>query len=630
MQYLESKQYFPMSNFRTLNEMLDRTFRDYAGQTAVVYRLRPADKPTVKSYSLMQHDYLALQQGLAAELPAIPVGERRVAISGENSYFWMLTYLAAVTGLGTVIPLDRLLQPEETMGLLRRSRADTLVCDAAIYLKLSEANVWANLPDLHKIIVMLPERLSGGQQAELEQERAVRGASLRLFADVLTAGETISFSGQSRPIPLPDLEASLILIFTSGTTANSKGVLLSHRSIGANLQGLEGFVTLPHAVRLLSVLPLNHAFENTCGFLFALDIGAEIYISDGIRYIQQNMKEYKIQMMIGVPAIFESFHKRIMATAAKGGQLKKLKLGLKISRFLMKIGIDRRRKIFASVHEALGGEFSVAIAGAAPMNLEIINFFEDIGVRIIQGYGLTETSPVVAGCNTQLFVAGTVGVALPGVEVAVASEQAGEEGEILIRGPIVMNGYYDDPIATAEVMDKDGWFHSGDLGTIDPATGCLTIKGRLKSVIVLESGRKVFPEELEQLINQSGQSFVKDSLVFGQTDEQGKVAVAVKLVLDKEGLETLRSEGDNRTLQERLDDLIKQVNASIPPFKRINSYFFSFQDMIRTTTLKVKRSAEMEALRRELEESGLRFKELAGKNIDELFLTSDPEPEAAT
>ncbi len=613
MQYLESKQYFPISDFSTLNEMFDRTFLEHAEQTAVIYRLTPAEPPTRKSYKLMQADYLALQQGLLSGLPEVPAGERRIAISGENSYFWMLSYLAAVTGLGTVIPLDRLLQPEETIGLLQRSRADTLLVDASIYLKLCASDAWASLPHLKSVVVMLPERLGTSQSAELARELEANPQGLHLFSAVLQEGYKLASSGQSRRIPLPDPEASLILIFTSGTTANSKGVLLSHRSIGANMQGLEGFVKLPEAVRLLSVLPLNHAFENTCGFLFALNLGAEIYISDGIRYIQQNMAEYKIQMMIGVPAIFEAFHKRILATAAKSGQLKKLKLGLKISRFLRRLGIDKRRQIFASVHEALGGDFSMAIAGAAPMNLEIINFFEDIGVRIMQGYGLTETSPVVAGCNTQLFVAGSVGVAIPGIEVAVASETLGEEGEILVRGPIVMNGYYEDPVATAEVIDQDGWFHTGDLGAIDPATGCLTIKGRLKSVIVLESGRKVFPEELEQLINQTGQAFVKDSLVFGQTDEQGNVAVAVKLVIDKE----------SSNLKERLDELIRSVNALIPPFKRINSYFFSFQDMIRTTTLKVKRTAEIEALFRELEERGLRFKEIAGQNIDELFMETE-------
>ncbi|NCC83468.1 MAG: hypothetical protein EOM03_05000 [Clostridia bacterium] len=617
MQSLQSQQYFPMSDFKTLNEMLDRTFQKHADQTAVVYRLRPQDEPSRVTYKQMQEDYLAVQQGLAEML----AGDRRVAITGENSYFWMLSYLAAVTGLGTVIPLDRLLQPEETIGLLVRSEADTLVCDASIYLKLRASDSWAGLAHLQHVVLMLPERLSSKQQADLDAALAETSLKVTLakFADVLKRGHEIVASAAAKSFALPDPNASLILIFTSGTTANSKGVLLSHRSITADLKGIEGFIKLPHAVRMLSVLPLNHAFENTCGFLYGLDAGAEICISDGLRYIQQNMQEYKIQMIIGVPAIFEAFHKRIMANAAKTGQEKKLRFGLRLSGLLRKFGVDVRRKIFASVHEAFGGEFSMAIAGAAPMSLEIINFFENIGVRIMQGYGLTETSPVVAGCNTELFVAGTVGVAMPGVEVAIENEAPGETGEILIRGDLLMNGYYRDPEATAEAIDKDGWFHSGDLGAIDEKTGCLAINGRIKSLIVLESGKKVVPEELELLINQNGQTFVKDSLVFSQTDEQGKVVLAAKLVLDKDSLESIISAGDNRSIQERVDELIKTVNGMIPSFKRINTYFFSFQDMIRTTTLKVKRAAEIEVFLHELQKRGLLLKEIAGKNIDDYF-----------
>lgn len=611
MQYLESKQYFPMSDFSTLNEMLNRSFRNYPDQTAVTYRVRPDDEPERVTYRQMEADAHAVQQGLAQLQP----GTRRIAVTGENSYHWMLTYMATVTGLGTVIPLDRLLLPAETAGLLERSEADTLVCDASMYLKLRESGELRSLSHLNQIIVMFPERLNDEDRVALGQAFAASEESLKmsLFSEVLADGQALLNSGQKIDLELPDPEESLILIFTSGTTANSKGVLLSHKSIGSNIKSLEGFVKIPERVRMLSLLPLNHAFENTCGFLFALNVGAEIYIADGLRYVQQNMKEYKIQMVIGVPAIFEAFHKRIMATVKKTGKDKKLRTGIKISRFLRKIGVDRRRKLFADIHEAFGGEFSMAIAGAAPMNLEIINFFEDIGVRIMQGYGLTETSPVVAGCNTQLFVAGTVGVGLPEVEVAIDSDTPGEPGEILVRGDLLMNGYYRDEAATQEAIDADGWFHTGDLGAIDEKTGCLTIKGRLKSLIVLDSGKKVFPEELEQLINQGGEAFVKDSLVFSQPDESGRTIITAKIVLDKEALE------GQSDVRERIEQLIAEVNAQIPAFKRINTFFYTFSDMIRTTTLKVKRPAEIAAIMQTLQEHGLRLREITGRNVDELL-----------
>lgn len=616
MQKIDAVTYFPMSTFTTLNEMLTRTVSEHADQTAVVYREKADDVAIRKTYRELEQDMEGLKQALYSLDQRVG---RRIAVVGENSYPWMLAYLSTVTALGTVIPLDRLLQADEMIGLLERAEADTLVVDVSIYLKLLEDNALSVLENLRHVVLMLPERLNKKEQIRYVETKQTAPAAIAVheFDSLLDAGLTIDSSNSKSYFPLPDPAASTILIFTSGTTSNAKGVLLSHRSLCSNLRGLEGMVRFPDAVRLLSVLPLNHAFENTCGLLFALNIGAEIYVCDGLRYVQQNMQEYKTQMLIGVPNLFDAFYKKILLKAKKSGSVKKMNIAIRLSRILRKVGIDVRRKLFSEIHEAFGGELAYAIVGAAAMKTEVGAFFEDIGVRIMQGYGLTETSPVVAGCNTQLLVNGSVGVPLTGVEVAVDTDVDGEPGEILVRGDLLMNGYYRDPEATAEVIDRDGWFHTGDLGQIDPKTNTLSIRGRLKSMIVLANGKKVFPEEIEQLISEKAAAFVKDTLVFSHPDEKGETIITAKFVLDKEALEALAVNEDHSKIQEMLENLLQEVNQLIPQFKRIQSHFYSFHDMIRTTTLKVKRNAEVEKILLFMQKSGLDWRKLRGINLDQ-------------
>ncbi len=619
MQKLDAITYFPSSDIKNLDDMLRQSVKKHAERTAIVYRVTPDRDPIRVSYKELGQDVEALKQGLNA---IQEMDTRRIAVTGENSYFWMLSYYASVNALGTVVPLDRLLQANEMYSLLSRSEVDTLICDANIYLNLVQNEDLEQLPHLKHIVLMLPERLSKRDKEAFDALHATKLESkiaIHDFSKVLSDGHKILKEGSPRVFLEPDAEEPLILIFTSGTTANSKGVMLTHRSITSNLKSLEGMVRFPEKVRLLSVLPLNHAFENTCGMLYTLHIGAEVAISDGLRYVQQNMQEYKTQMLIGVPNLFDAFYKRILATAKKSGSEKKLRLGIKISRILRKFGIDKRRSLFSEVHAAFGGELRYSIVGAAPMNPEVSQFFEDIGVRIMQGYGLTETSPVVAGCNTQLLVNGSVGVPLPGVELAIDNQAPGETGEILVRGDLLMSGYYRDPAATAEVIDEDGWFHTGDLGQIDPKTNTLSIKGRLKSMIVLDGGKKVYPEEIEQLLSEQGQDFIKEALVFGRQDERGQTVITAKFVLDKDLITAYEKDNEGLSIQERLEQLITEVNALMPNFKRVQNHFYSFQDMIRTTTLKVKRPAEIESILQSVRDNGIDWIKLRGQNIEDFI-----------
>ncbi len=419
-----------------------------------------------------------------------------------------------------------------------------------------------------------------------------------------------------------------VLLFTSGTTSLAKGVMLSHKNVCADVKALAGVEKFEVGTRVLSVLPIHHTFENTCGFIGAFYFGFTIYECDGLRYIQKNMEEHKINGLIGVPLLFESFYSKIKDSVRKQGKEKKLKTAIKISNALRKIGIDLRRKLFKDILEKFGGEFKLGICGAAPIDPEIISFFDSIGIRVLQGYGLTETSPVVAGCNAKVFVPGTVGHPLTGVEIAIDTEEDGTEGEILVRGDIVMMGYYKDDEATNQAIDDDKWFHTGDIGKIDNKNGCLYITGRIKSMIVLKNGKKVFPEEIEYMLGQS--DLIKDAMVWGEVEGDGDVEVWAKVVIDKEAL---NSDGDNdhdeNTIKDKLEQLIKEISTKMPSFKSIKYFIFGEDEMEKTTTKKTKRNIELESIKNIIENNKLKIKEAAGKNIDALkkLLTSDKSEE---
>jgi long-chain acyl-CoA synthetase len=617
MQTLAGRRYYEVRHFETIPEMLEQSVSLYGDQTAVCHRLLPENNPEKITYRQLYADVLALATGLET----LDMAAGRIAVVGENSYHWILSYLAAVSGTAVIVPLDRLLPEAEILQLLSRGKVDTIFFDSA-FLNLFE-NSASSVPGLKNCICMRSGRLKNEAAARFDSMTGIENEPVFFdLTELLERGRKII--AQSREEQLErlrirreqiDPDAMMSLLFTSGTTSMSKAVMLSQRNVCSDIIGTAGVVSLKPGIRMLSILPLHHTFENTCGLLMALYVGAGIFICDGLRYIQKNMKEYQTEMIIGVPAVFENFYQKINDTLDKTGKAKLVERMRPVTRILRKIGIDLRRKIFHQILEAFGGAFYLGISGAAPIDPEIIRFFDDIGVRILQGYGLTETSPIVAGCNSRLFVPGTVGQPVDGVMVGIDSETDGEPGEILVKGPIVMLGYYDDEEATRAVKDEQGWFHTGDIGRIDPKTNCLIITGRQKSMIVLKSGKKVFPEEVEHLINQN--DFIKESMVWGEENESGVVIISAKFVLDEKALDEKHGlKPEDEEVQKLIDQLIKDVNASMPSFKSIRQHVFSFKDMIKTTTLKIRRQIEIDKLKNMMAGQKLRWRELTGKNID--------------
>lgn len=628
MKILKSRAYYKVDKINNFKELMDYSLEKYAGLTAYRFRLTPKSQIINKTYRDFYQDCQSLAGSLYEYLDnkdQIHINDclssedflqkrPKIAIIGANSYQWRLAYMASSCIPSIVVPLDRLLKYQELKGLLDRSKPLILFYHASFYEQVIQ--LLAECPYIKLAVCMNSDNLKKKFQ---DQE------NFGTFREALTVSEEntqnfnilfdelLSYQAENKLLSYRIKEDMPgVLIFTSGTTENSKGIVLSQKNICADLCAMASVVKFPPELKSLSLLPLHHTFENTCGFLMMIFIGACVCDNDGLRYIGDNLKEYQPDMILAVPLMFEHFYNKIMQSVNKLKMDKKLQKAIAISNFFRSWGIDLRKLLFKKLITQLGGSLRYGISGAAACKVEIIEFFESIGLRILEGYGLTETSPVVAGCNSKIFEPGTVGHALAGISVAVDSDSDEEAGEILVKGENVMLGYWrDDGSLDRSAIDENSWFHTGDLGYIDPNNGCLKITGRLKSMIVLENGKKVFPEEIEALFGRS--YLVKESMVWGEAEENGKIKIFAELVLDEQLIrEKLGDDINLEQIEQKLSALFEEINAGLPSFKKMSSFIYNFEEMIKTTTLKVKRSLELESIKNSLNASAKTLKDFSG------------------
>ena len=390
-----------------------------------------------------------------------------------------------------------------------------------------------------------------------------------------------------------DAEKMGIMLFTSGTTAMSKAVMLSHKNICANLMDITKVIKLYETDRFLSFLPLHHTFECTVGFLYPISCGGSIAFCEGIKHIADNIKEYKITTMISVPILFEAMYKRVMKGIEKKGKLEAVKKGIKISQFLLKFGIDIRKKLFKEIHDNLGGKVRLFVAGGAALDPEAEKGFNQLGFTMYQGYGLTETSPVVAAEDDKYRRLGSIGKAFPSLEVKIDEPNEEGIGELLVKGPTVMLGYYNNEEATKEAIDEDGWFHTGDLAKIDK-DGYIFISGRKKFVIVLKNGKNIYPEELETLVNKI--EGIKETFVYGKPEDDGDYKICAKIVYDKEQMKELYNLEDEEQIKDFIWQEVKKVNKTMPAYKYIREISITQKELIKTTTQKIKRFEEIKTV----------------------------------
>lgn len=523
---------------------------------------------------------------LGTKLVDLGLRGQKIALVGENCYQWITTYLAVVNSGGIIVPLDRELSKEEMLAQLRAADC------AAVFYTETFTNYFMNVEIRYKVN-MSPESDSSLFNYEISAHLADEQIH---FDKLLSIGGTCIEAGDHRFLETQiDPDAFAVLLFTSGTTDSAKGVMLSHRNICTSILGGARIVDATSQDRFLSILPLHHTLECTIGVLSPLYLGASVAFCEGLKYIAKNIVEIKATIILGVPLIFESLYKKVWKQAEKQGRDAGMRKAASINRRLKAINghFDVSRRIFKKIHDKFGGRLRMMICGAAAIDPNVCRGFEDLGFKFIQGYGLTECAPLVAGTPYYLNTykkAGSIG--LPAYKVKVMISEPNEEGigELLCRGPNIMLGYYKDPDRTASVME-DGWFHTGDLAFID-RDGCIYITGRQKDVIVTKTGKNIYPEEVEFYINRSG--YVAESLVQGvYASREDDIVVSISVFPDYANI--YEHFGDNvsdEQIQRIIKGVIDDYNASAAVYKRIRGLSIRKEEFEKTTTKKIKRNAQ--------------------------------------
>ena len=547
-----------------LKDMLKKSGEKYGEKIA--YKIRQEN-----GYKEITHSEVRkMVDGLGTKLIDMGLKDKRIAVIGENRYEWEIAYLSIVCGTGTVVPLDKSLPENELESLIERSKAEAIICSQK-YVEILKKT---------KLKYIISMDLENDKDGIISQKRLISEG-----IQLVKSGDT-SFTNAKI-----DNEKMSIMLFTSGTTSISKAVALSHKNICSNLMDISSILDVNSSDVFLSFLPLHHVFECTVGFLFSLYVGAETVFCDGIRHIPENLAEYKVSVMASVPAIYERLFKIIKKHLEKQGKVEQI---LKDEEKYKDSSMEKKKEVFKEIHDLLGGNIKLFISGAASLDPSIEEKFRRLGFNMVQGYGLTETSPVVAIGNKKYHKTGSIGKCVPSDEVKLLDVNKDGIGELAVKGPNVMLEYYENKEATEKVL-KNGWFQTGDLARIDEE-GYIFICGRKKSVIVLKNGKNIFPEEMETLINK--EDGVEESFIFGKpiSKDPNDIKIFVKIVYNKESFE-----GKTETeIKEYFNEKIKSINKTMPHYKAIRGIIISDKPLIKTTTNKIKREKNLEQIIKEL------------------------------
>ena len=502
---------------------------------------------------------------------------KKIAIIGPNSYEWVLSYITTLFGLGVVVPLDKGLPEKEVTDSIIRSDADAIIFDKK-FLDIMMNFKENNTSNVKEFICMSDVECEG----------------IKSLPKIKAQGKELFEKGDNEfeSLPIDENKASIIL-FTSGTTSLSKAVMLSQKNIASNVHSMNAAEKLYNTDINLIMLPFHHTFGST-GIILMLNNGVKNVFCDGLRHIQENMKEYKVTVFVCVPLILEAMHKKILLEIKKQGKEKIVNRAKKISNLLLKLGIDIRKKVFKDLLDKLGGNMRFVVSGAAGINKQVAEDFNSWGILTIQGYGLTETSPVLCAENEKCLRLGSCGGPLIDVEIKIDNPNEKGIGEVIAKGPNVMLGYYKNDEATQNAL-IDGWYHTGDLGYIDK-DGYLFITGRMKNVIVLKNGKNIYPEEVEVLVNNL--PYVTETLVFGYPKDDDLV-LSAKIVYDENFVKKNYPELDKKQFEEKVWNDIKQINTTVPKYKHIKKIIVTKDPMIKTTTAKIKRFEEIEKIIKE-------------------------------
>lgn len=567
---MEKDKFREKSRFNNIKEIIYNSARTYSNNIAFTTKVKGNDQTLYINHTYQ--DLLNDINAFGTALYKLQLKDKRVAVVGANSYKWAVAHLSNLLGGIVSVPLDKGLQLEELEESLIRSEARAIIFDEKIeeIVKKIKENNKTNIA--HYICMNeSPDFLSFDKLLEEGKQALEKGNNEYVNCEV-------------------DSHKMSILLFTSGTTSKSKAVMLNQYGIATNVYDMQLVETFYNTDVNIAFLPYHHIFGST-GMLVMLACGVKTVFTDGLRYIKQNLIEYKVSVFVGVPVLIDKMYNTIIKEIEKQGKTKLINLAIKVSNALLKIHIDIRKVLFKELIKQLGGSMRLIISGGAPLDKKTAKWFNNIGIHLVQGYGLTETSPVISAENDKYVRYGSVGIPMRNVTLEIHNKDKNGVGEIRVKGPNVMMGYYEDQEKTTEVL-RDGWFYTGDLGYIDK-DGFLFITGRSKDLIVLKNGKKVFPEELEILVNRLEE--VEESFVYGipEEDDENDVKVAVKIVYNEKFVNEKYKNSTEEELHNIIWNKIKEINKTLPKYKYIKNMILTKDPLIKTTTNKVKRKEEL-------------------------------------
>ncbi len=568
----ENRKVYEPRIVKNYREVIEYSVKNYADKIAYKYK----KNGDLKNVEYVEKTYKQVGKDIKAFATALlhkGLENKKIILIGNNRYEWCISYLAVTSGNMIVVPMDKALPDNEIENLVTKSEAEVAIFDKK-YVNVMKKLKNDNPTNLQMLICM-----DNIQDKEVEE-----------FSALLQKGEEWIKNGDNQYDKIEiDPKKMAIMLFTSGTTNEPKAVMLSQQNICANLSDFASWVKLYPTDTLLSFLPIHHTFECTVTFLYGFYSGCTVAFCDGLKYIQKNLAEYKISVFVAVPLVLETMYKKIQKAIDDQGKTKLIHMMTKIANGLLKCKIDLRKIVFKQILDNLGGNIRLVLYGAAPMNKETVIGFNNFGIELVQGYGLTETSPVIAAESDKEKRPGSVGLALPSLNVKIDNPDKNGEGEILVKGPSVMMGYYHNEEENKKAF-IDGWFKTGDYGYITD-DGFIYVTGRKKDIIVLQNGKNVYPQEIEFLINKI--PYVTESLVYQREKDKTDTMLCAKIVYDKDIIKEYLGEKTEKAYKDSIWEEIKDINKQLPVFKHIKHITITTEPLIKTTTQKVKRYEEL-------------------------------------
>ncbi len=570
--------YEDMTHYKTVKDFFLKSIKEYSNNACILEK--PSHKEPYKTFTYKQFGEDVLGLGTAL-VQMLDLKDKRVVIIGETQYEWYVSYMAMLCGVGIAVPTDKELPLNELTNIIVRSNAS-----AIIYSKKLEGTV-KKLKDKELGIKYYIQMKSS---EELEENDVGLNYLIEEGKKIVQKGNDFFEKIEINP------EEFKILFFTSGTTSNSKGVMLNNRNLAENINAVSAYVKLYPVDRLFSVLPLHHCYESTIGFLLPIATGASIAICEGLKYIVPNIQESSPTAILTVPLLVESLYKKINEKIVKSKKDKLINTLIAITNAVKKAGIDVKRKVFKEIYNNLGGNLRIIVSAAAPIDKKVGQWLEDIGITFLQGYGLTETAPIAALTPEYNPCVGSVGKAVVQADIKVEKPNENGEGEILIKSPTLMIGYYEDEVETKKAIDKEGYFHSGDIGYIDE-NGYIFITGRSKNVIVTQNGKNIYPEEIEMLLDK--QDEIKDVMVYGKKPEEDskkeekELIITARVIPDYTKIEEIYGKLSAEEIYDVIWKKIKEVNKKLTSYKAVKSLEIKEGEFEKTSTMKIKRYKEL-------------------------------------